>query len=172
MRLRAAAQGFTLLELLVVIIIVGVMVSAVSLTVGGGETRKLSDEAQRITALIDIASQEAILNGREMAMQLATDGYQFLIFDEESQEWQPIEGDTLRPRQMPEGIELSILVEGQEQKEDQQKSIFGEPQPSRIWILSSGEMSPFSLTLRMLDGPSYELTGDMLGKLNLEGPQG
>ena len=166
MNTRATAQGFTLLELLVVIIIVGVMVSAVSLTVGGNETRQLKDEAQRLTALIDIASQEAILNAREMALQVESDGYQFLVFDDEAKKWQPIEANTLRPRELPENIELSVLVEGERAKTTR----FGDPEPSRVWILSSGEMSPFILTLRLFDGPRFELNGDMLGHLELEGP--
>ena len=166
MKLRATAQGFTLLELLVVIIIVGVMVSAVSLTVGGNEIRQLKDEAQRLTALIDIASQEAILNAREMALQVESDGYQFLVFDDQAKKWLPIEADTLRPREMPENIELSVLVEGEQAKTTR----FGDPEPSRVWILSSGEMSPFILILRLFEGPSYELNGDMLGHLELEGP--
>lgn len=166
MKQRATAQGFTLLELLVVIVIVGVMAGAVSMSVGGNESRQLKDEAQRLIALINIASQEAILNGNEMALQVESEGYQFLIFDDEEQEWLMIEADTLRPRELPENIELSIIIEGQAT----QPTRIGDPEPSRVWILSSGEMSPFILVIDLLDGPRYEINGDILGGLSLEGP--
>ncbi len=166
MKRRATAQGFTLLELLIVVVIVGVMAGAISMSVGGNESRQLKDEAQRLIALIDIASQEAILNGREIALQVEKEAYQFLIFDEETQKWLMIEADTLRPREVPEGIELSIMIEGQQEE----VSRFGETEPSRVWILSSGEMSPFILVVDLFDGPRYEINGSILGDLELEGP--
>lgn len=164
-RQRSLERGFTLLELLVVVVIVGIMASMVSLSVGGNESRALKNEAKRLTALLDMAIQESVLNGREMALEVDENSYQFLVYFEE--EWLPLEGiDEFRLRELPLGIELQTEVEGLAATEDR----FGETAASRIWIMSSGEVSPFSITLKLEDGPAYQLNGDMMGGLKLEGP--
>jgi general secretion pathway protein H len=160
-------QGFTLLELLVVLLIIGIVVSLATLSVGGNENRALRDEAQRLSALLELASQEAVLNGREMALQVDAQGYEFLIYDAENEEWVPLEDDDVfRSRELPEGMQLSAVVEGQQPEEGK----FGQSRASRIWILSSGEMSPFTLSVKLEDGPVYELSGDMLGALTVKQP--
>jgi general secretion pathway protein H len=159
-------RGFTLLELLVVLIIIGIVVSMATLSVGGNEARTLRDEAQRLSALIDLAIQESVLNGREMALELDEEGYRFLAYDLENEKWQPIEESTFRPRELPQGIELQAEVEGQEAAENR----LGETEANQVWIMSSGEVSPFTITLQLEDGPSYQLDGDLLGGLKLEGP--
>jgi len=159
-------RGFTLLELLVVLLIIGIVVSMVTLSVGGNEARALRDEAQRLSALFDLAIQESVLNGLEMAVEVNEEGYEFLFYDGE--EWVPVENvDALRSRQLPAGMLLLAEIEGQTASED----LFGETEPSQIWILSSGEVSPFSITLKLDEGPIYyQLHGDMMGGLKLEGP--
>lgn len=158
-------RGFTILELLVVIVIVGIMVSLATLSVGGNEARTLHTEAQRLTALIELAVQESILNGTEMALELEEETYQFLVYD--GKDWFPMpDGKVFRPRELPPGMRLDVEVEGQEEEED----LFGETAASRVWILSSGEVSPFTIDIQLEDGPRYELIGDMMGGLKLEGP--
>ena len=158
-------RGFTILELLVVIVIVGIMVSFATLTVGGNEARTLQTEAQRLTALIELAVQESVLNGAEMAVEFEEETYQFLIYD--GSDWLPMpDGKVFRPRELPSGIHMEVEVEGQEAEEN----LFGETEASRIWILSSGEVSPFTLTLELEDGPYFKLDGNMMGGLKLEGP--
>ncbi len=162
---RQRQHGFTILELLVVLLIIGIMVSMATLSVGGNEARALRDEAQRLTSLLDLAIQDSVLNGREMALELNDDRYQFLAYD--GKDWLPITGvDEFRPRELPSGIQLEVEVEGQAATED----LFGETDASQIWIMSSGEVSPFVITLTLTDGPFYQLNGDMMGGLKLEGP--
>ncbi len=159
-------RGFTLLELLVVLLIIGIIVGMATLSVGGNEGRALRDEAQRLSALLELAAQDAILNARELALEVDGAAYRFLHYDAEAEQWLPLADDVLRPRELPPGMELSALVEGQQPEEGK----FGETEATRIFILSSGEMTPFTLTLKLAEGPVYELSGDMLGGLVLEGP--
>jgi len=164
-RQRRFERGFTILELLVVLLIIGIVVSMATLSVGGNEARTLRDEAQRLTTLLDLAIQESVLNGREMALEVGEDSYQFLAYVDE--EWLPLaEVDEFRPRELPMGIQFEVEVEGQAANED----LFGETETSQVWIMSSGEVSPFTITLKLEDGPVYRLNGDMMGGLKLEGP--
>ena len=64
-------SGFTLLELLVVLVIIGILLTMASLSVGGGgEQRQLREEAERITALLALAADEAILKNRELLLSV------------------------------------------------------------------------------------------------------
>lgn len=159
-------RGFTILELLVVVLIIGIVVSLATLSVGGNESRALRDEAQRLSALLELAAQESILNAWELALEVDGEAYRFLIYSAEEEKWLPLDEEVFRQRELPPGMALKALVEGQQPEEGK----FGETEASRIFILSSGEMSPFSLTVKLEDGPSYELVGDMLGGLELKGP--
>lgn len=161
-----AQRGFTLLELLVVLLIVGMLVGLASLSLGNNEDRTLRAEAERIAALLELAAQEALLNGREMALELDGPAYRFLVYDPVEAQWQPLADPLFRARELPPSMALSALVEGLQAEEGR----FGEARALRILILSSGEMSPFSLTVELEHGPRYELEGDMLGGLELKGP--
>ena len=161
----AQSRGFTLLEVLVVVIIIGVVISFAVLSINGDD-KTLDEEARRLQALINLTGQEAVLQGKELALQFDEDGYEFLAFDGE--QWQAIADDEiLRPRSLPDYIAVDYEPEGQKltlgDKDD-------EATPPRIYFLSSGEMTPFRLTLRRrgeLDG--YVLTGSARGKIKISG---
>jgi general secretion pathway protein H len=161
----ARSRGFTLLEVLVVVIIIGVVISFAVLSINSDD-KTLEEEARRLQALIGLAGQEAILQSKELALQFDEDGYEFLAFDGEK--WQPVTDDQiLRPRKLPDTVAVDYEPEGQKLT---LKGMDEEAKPPRIYFLSSGEMTPFRLTLRRrgeLDG--YVLTGSARGKTELRG---
>ena len=160
-------QGFTILEMLVVLLIIGIVISMATLSVGGNEARGLRDEAERLATLLELAEQESILNGREMALQVDEQGYRFLVPDDNGDKWVAlVDSDVFRQRELPPGMRLKAEVEGLTAKEN----VFGETEAIQILILSSGEVSPFNIELEMERGPHYQLKGDMMGGLTLEGP--
>ncbi len=164
--LRPPQRGFTLLEIMVVLVIVGIFVSLAVLGLRGPDAGdRLEEEARRLNALIALAAEESILQGRELMVEVEPHGYAFRYFDGEK--WLPLEEDEmLRPRELPEEIELDAVVEGSEM----QSLLYQGRKSSQIFILSSGEMSPFEITLRLRDGPGFRLRGTLMGTLTLEGP--
>lgn len=162
---RARARGFTLLEVLVVVIIIGIVISFAVLSINGDD-KTLEEEARRLQALIDLTGQEAVLQSKELALQFNEDGYEFLAFDGEK--WQAIADDEiLRPRMLPDTVAVDYEPEGQKLT---LKGMDDEATSPRIYFLSSGEMTPFRLTVRRrgaLDG--YVLTGSARGKTELRG---
>lgn len=157
---RGTQGGFTLLELLTVIFIIGIIVSFASLSVKQSTSRTVQDEAERIYNLLRMASEEAVLQGRELAMQFAPHGYEFMFLN--GNEWQTLEKDKLlHPREMAEVIELDLTLEGVE------ANLKNKEHPPRILVLSSGEMTPFELQLKIEDTEAFQVQGDLNGKLNL-----
>lgn len=164
-------RGFTLLEMLVVLLIIGVLISFAVLSVNRADNT-VEEEAQRLAALIHLGGQEAVLQGRELAIEFGGDGYDFLSFD--GTQWQPLEDDELlRARTLPFDIVIELRMEGDQVTlaEEQETESGNKKTPPRIFLLSSGEMSPFELTLRKAaESEGYRLIGGSRGQLRLDGP--
>jgi general secretion pathway protein H len=71
------AAGFTLVELMVVLLIIGLMASVVVFSFPGGSS-DLEEDAQRFAARTAALRDNAILQSRPMAVQVTPSGYSFL----------------------------------------------------------------------------------------------
>ena len=78
--LRPAQQyGFTLLELLVVVVIVAILFTYTTLAIRSDSYEDIiKKEAYRLERLIELCLEEAILRGEEYALESYLDGYRFL----------------------------------------------------------------------------------------------
>lgn len=137
---RRIQSGFSLLELLVVVFIIGVLSTMFTLSVGlTGSDRDLETETDRLIAVVNLAREEAVMQGREIGMRFYPDGYEFAIFQEDFVEYfdtdateqatEPGEEETeaetdqsqwivlsneplLGNRVLPEGILLELQIDG------------------------------------------------------------
>ncbi|MEH6661604.1 MAG: type II secretion system minor pseudopilin GspH [Parasphingorhabdus sp.] len=71
------SAGFTLVELMVVLLIIGLMASVVVFSFPGGSSA-LEEDAQRFAARTAALRDNAILQSRPMAVQVTPSGYSFL----------------------------------------------------------------------------------------------
>jgi general secretion pathway protein H len=157
-----APAGFSLVELLVVVAIVAVVALAVTLSIGGSAERQLRREAERFDALVGQACAEAELGGREIGVVVGTDGYAFRRLS--GSDWQdlPIDG-VLRPRRWIDGLDPELAREGR--RVDLLAP--GDAQPQLV-CFSSGELTPFVLTLALGDAPRYRVSGTEDATLDIE----
>ena len=140
----------------------------------GGGGRQLDEEMRRFTALVDLAGEEATLQGRDLGLHIDDDRYTFYVFDPDQQTWQTLP-EELRERVLPEGIRLLLVLEGRPvtlksdaAKDDDNKDTSDTnadlgPVP-QILVLSSGELTPFQLTMESDNVDyHYEITGQPFG---------
>lgn len=179
-------RGFTLLELLVVMVMMGLMTAAAISTINYVFTDDTAEKhSERLAALVELASEEALLTGRELGMRIDDDGYAFYQFDERAQAWSAInEQKVFRNRPFPEHIEISLRLEGQavvladEQDEnaetpeangdESENNDFAE-EPPQLMFFSSGQTTPFTLeVLDTRDGKRWQLETDLLGRVERE----
>ena len=74
-------KGFTLVEVMVVIVIVGIMAGLITLAIGDNHQDVLKRESQRLYQVLRIVSDESAFQGREMGLLLQETGYSILAYD-------------------------------------------------------------------------------------------
>lgn len=111
-RYKASVAAFTLIEILVVLMIIGIISTVAVLTMGdGGRRDKLTEEATRLQAVLKLAQEEAQLYGVEMGVSVAVKDYQFVTFDRDR--WTPIADDkAYKKHKLDEEFQLALKIEG------------------------------------------------------------
>ncbi len=188
-------SGFTLLELLVVVVIVAILFTYTTLAIRSNSPEDIiQEEAQRLERLVQLALEEAILRGEEYGIEISSDGYLFLRFTQNR--WTPVTDDKiLRRRELPLEMELEMRLEDTEivispgtvkkgsdklssssdssddadedNNDEKEKKASFKPQ---IFLLSSGEITPeFEIRLYILGiETSYIVNGRFDGSLSAE----
>jgi len=159
-------RAFTLIELMVVIVIIGIVLTFTTLSIGdGGKQQALQREAERFAALLSLASEQAAMQTEELGISLGATQYQFWQLYQ--RDWRPLPNDDLlRLRHLPAGMILMAEIEGEKvalpQLVDQVK------QPL-VLLLSSGEITPFVVKFRMDadETPLVEVRGELTGEMTV-----
>ncbi len=157
-------RGFTLVELMVVIVIMSIMLGFLVISISGGERDKsLQDEAKRITALIKLAAEQSLLQSIEIGLLADEESYQF--FKQNEKRWVPLPENNFRKRALPQEIQFELISIDHAPPPEQLE----EPPIPQILLLSSGEMTPFEFEIRGDDIDYYfSLTGSAMGQLSLQ----
>jgi general secretion pathway protein H len=102
-------RGFTLIEMLVVLLIAGLFAALVSSVAHPDDKALLRGEAERLAQLFELAATEARLTGKTLSWTGDAASYRFSRLRDEST-WTPIgESEALRSRSLPYGMSISSL---------------------------------------------------------------
>ncbi len=140
-------SGFTLLEILVVVMIIGVMTAAMVLTLNfAGHDTALKTESKRLLSLMHYAREQAELQTRDYGIVFARHDYEFVVFSVRRNVWRRVlEDDALRERTLPSGLEFRLAVDARPVVlEDRLHKRSLAPQ---VVLYSSGDLSTFAITL-------------------------
>ncbi len=179
------AEGFTLMEVLLVVLLMGLAASAVTMTMSGADRNKeLERTALQFMAATEMVLDETVLSGHFIGIVVEDTSYKFVYYDEAK--WHALDNDRLlSERQMDQGVEISLILDGLPlvQEDEEQDSWFEEPliekseedkkkfPEPQIMLFPSGEMSSFEMTFFSHDEKGEEIealvVGDSLGRLTL-----
>jgi len=153
---RKRAQGFTLLELMVVILLIGVLLGMVSFATGNNPAREARQEASGLIQLLHKIREQAVLEGREYGVRLETDGYQ--VFTLDGLQWRAA-GPIYR---LPAGLQLRLEQEGQALK------LGDRPGQPHVLLLSNDETSAFTLHIESGEQRWSSISSDGLGEPTID----
>jgi general secretion pathway protein H len=155
-----SAAGFTLLELLVVVFIIGIMAAMFTLSVGvaGGTDRELRRESERLETLLALALEDASFQSHELGLRLYPRRYEFSIFergdpfDPADDKWVPVENDVFAPRELPPAFALELDIEGRTVNLERSEKDVEKRYEPQLFIFSSGDFSDaFAIRVRSVE---------------------
>lgn len=159
MRCNTAAgrtRGFTLIEMLVVLLIMGLLVGLVSATAQPDDRALLRVEADRLARLLDLAATESRLTGRPIAWTADGSGYRFWQFSEYSDWSEIVDDDFLRTRTLPQSMTISNM-----RVENMQS-----PEYLRVEFNPSGSALSFSVEMS-LGAARYTVVNSPIGEVRV-----
>jgi general secretion pathway protein H len=145
-------RGFTLIEMLVVLMIMGLFMGLVSAITRPDDRAVLRLEAERLTQLLDFAATEAQLSGKSIAWTADASSYRFWRSDDDAN-WSEIrDSELLRARVLAQGVAIAgFRVENMR------------PQgPMRLEFAPQGSSLAFTIALS-LGAERYAVTGSPVG---------
>src|SRR5271155_1351961 len=166
------SRGFTLVEILVVVVIMAVVISLAVLSIGvTGRDSQLDEESRRIAGLVDLLHDRALLEGRDFGLRIEHTAYEFVVYDPDRDRWMPLNQEQeFRHRTLPKGLSFQLELDSQVVvlKPIDRNLAGDDPPPGpQVAVAASGEGTPFRLTL-LRDGTAAKasVNGDAMGKVS------
>ncbi|WP_018576877.1 GspH family T2SS minor pseudopilin variant LspH [Legionella shakespearei] len=150
-------RGFTLIEILIVIVIIGITVGFALIAFGDfGESKRILFAADQLGNTLKLAQQQAILEHGTLGLKIDNTSYQILKLHNAS-EWKPISNKgVFKVHYFPHNTVITLKTNN--------KASVGAPS---IIIGSSGDITPFTLDFGInKENTIVTLTGSANGTLN------
>lgn len=155
-------QGFTLIEVLLVIVVIGLMVAAIQVNFTSNKPEaQLEQETKRFAGVFNLAAEYGLLNNIELGLFIDKNTYQFVGYD--GLRWAPLpDNEFLSPHELPENIIVTLLFDDlpleqpslisselftpdDEHLEEMKEGLSDDEKPiiPQVYILSGGDITPF-----------------------------
>ena len=146
--------GFTLIEILVVMMIIGLLTSLVGFVQSYPSGKMARREAERLQSLIGLLREDAALNNISHGLRLEPGHYGVLSLDHNGK-WQM--NKRFKEHSLPDELRLNL----------QEPRPQGRDTPPQLLVLANDQISPFSLLFEYRQQPLLSLSSDGIQEVQL-----
>ena len=186
-----ASAGFSLIELLAILLIIGLGVGLVSFRISDNSAYQLRIDAKQLANNAALLTEEAVLSGEQWGIDLylevddqGRDQYGYRWLHKLPDRWEVKAIDSMQTDNLfhpslameleLEGVDQEIGFKQAEQTRKVENVASGPdeaPLEPDIWLLSSGEVTPFRLRILewQEEGLEIVIIADQLGRIELQG---
>lgn len=170
-------RGFTLIEVLVVLVLIGI-ITALAVARIGMQDDRAEQAAQRLAGVLEIASRRAVIEARELGLVFDSEGYRFVALGDDGWQSDELNDQALGSRSLDSDLRLEIereeLPGSRRPGEDTGDTDDGSDTEPQVLILSSGEITPFRAVIqpRDSDASTWTVSATFDGRIRSEPAEG
>jgi len=148
-RPRHYQSGFTLIEVMVVVVILAVMSALIVGSIQGDVDRNAKIEAQRFIAVVNEMRDEAVISGKTVIMRMddRAKSYSFDVLSGSAEQEQNSFDRLFRTRKLHESVKLKWEVFEEFDRDDEDEFEANQEEDDddspRVFITALGELTPF-----------------------------
>tara|TARA_Y100001947_G_C10322371_1_gene296773 strand:+ start:1026 stop:1565 length:540 start_codon:yes stop_codon:yes gene_type:complete len=147
-------RGFTLIEILIVVLVIGVLLGVVTTSFTGSSNAVVIEGfAQRMITRVEMARDKAIQQNMEWGMRIENDSYYFMKFNQARGAWSKYSERPFETESITSDIEMSVRADSYEGSLASQDQLL-----PHIVFFSSGEVTPFEISINHLAAPDTVLS--------------
>jgi general secretion pathway protein H len=160
--------GFTLIEILIVVLIISIVTSVGVLTISRNNNKEVESFAKEFTQVIKLAEETAMLQPAELGLIVKAENYQFVILeaakDGKAKHWSPLDDNALGQHLIPSHVQISIDTHSGGNADEENA-----PKAPRIVISTNGDVTPFTIYIGKQGAkPRFVITGDADGNITIK----
>jgi type II secretion system protein H len=160
----AAVAGYTLIEVLIVMLIISIVGGVTVLSINTNQNTRYKNLAQEITHLLTLGEEQALVQSAVYGMAFNDKSFQFYQFDPtaKDQPWRPLNDKVLGKHSIPDGVQITVKVRDKIMRLAKDST---QVQPQLI-ISTSGDIIPFTILIGKTDSPPrFQIIGNANGSI-------
>lgn len=175
-------KGFTLIEVLLVVALIAIMASTVVFSLPDNNRDEAEQQAKSLWLRLQLLNEEAMLSGRDYGLRIDSTKNRYFLQQLESEGWQPLQLDRLPyETELVKPLKFEFNLGGSAWQDQDRlfnpTSLFDEemfadleeekelPEP-QVFVMSSGEVTPFSIAIYPEDADAEETAWHVVAKEN------
>lgn len=161
----APAAGYTLIEILIVMLIISIVGASAVLSISVNQTTRFKNLAHEITNLLTLGEEQALLQAAVYGLAFTDKSFQFYQFDANAKDhpWQPLTDKVLGLHTIPDGVQITVKVRDKIMHLAKNPQA---PQQPQLIISTSGDIIPFTILIGQTDKPPrFQIIGNANGSI-------
>jgi general secretion pathway protein H len=144
-------RGFTLIEILITVVIIGIAIGTATAMLRFSPQKLLDQETERLWQLFSLAQEQARTQGHVYGWQLTGNQYQFVMFDVADQRWFAVTESPLQARSIDERVQVDLQLKRTSQQQKKSAANSDKDQSPEVLFFPNGESTPFKLMINLRD---------------------